>query len=337
MGGTGNLIEESRNSAVAGGVGNYLLKASETFVGGGRANYMFETTAGVIGGGRSNRLSLAGLSVIGGGLNNQVSESGTVVIAGGQNNTVTLDAAYSVIGGGFSNRISSPGSAPASTIAGGQQNEVRSEGGGGTIGGGASNLISGARGMVPGGRNNEAGADAFAAGTRARAVHRGAFVWADATDADVFSSGNNSFVARAAGGVTFYSDAAGSAGVVLPTGAGAWASLSDRAAKENVAPVDVRAVLDRLVALPLGTWNYKTQPAHVRHLGPMAQDFAAAFGLGEDERRISTVDADGVALAAIQGLHAVVKEKDARIAALEDSVAELRKLVETLVKQGGRQ
>jgi hypothetical protein len=55
----------------------------------------------------------------------------------------------------------------------------------------------------------------------------------------------------------------------------------------------------------------------------MAQDFYAAFGLGSDDRHISTVDPDGVALAAIQGLYELAKEKDAQIAELEERVAVL--------------
>lgn len=114
---------------------------------------------------------------------------------------------------------------------------------------------------------------------------------------------------------------------------------SDRSAKENVRPVDPVAVLDKVVALPMGEWNYRRDPA-VRHLGPMAQDFRAAFGLGPDDRHIATVDADGVALAAIQGLDRKLEaseaglrrelaEKDRQIAELKDIVAALRRLVET--------
>lgn len=39
-----------------------------------------------------------------------------------------------------------------------------------------------------------------------------------------------------------------------------------------------------------------------------AQDFHAAFGLGEDPLRISTIDADGLALRAIQALEARTRE-----------------------------
>jgi len=37
-------------------------------------------------------------------------------------------------------------------------------------------------------------------------------------------------------------------------------------------------------------------------VSPLSQAFHDVFGLGDDEEKISTVDADGVALAAIQGL-----------------------------------
>jgi len=86
-------------------------------------------------------------------------------------------------------------------------------------------------------------------------------------------------------------------------------------------PVDARDVLKKVVAMPLNTWQYKSQESKYRHMGPMAQDFFAAFKLGESDKGIDTVDADGVALAAIQGLNALLVEKDARITALEAEVA----------------
>jgi hypothetical protein len=49
--------------------------------------------------------------------------------------------------------------------------------------------------------------------------------------------------------------------------------------------------------MPIQRWNMKSQDASIRHIGPMAQDFHAAFAVGEDNRHINSVDADGVALA----------------------------------------
>jgi hypothetical protein len=58
----------------------------------------------------------------------------------------------------------------------------------------------------------------------------------------------------------------------------------------------------------------------VRRMGPMAQDFYAAFGLGDDDTVITTGDLDRVALASIQGLHQIVQEKDAQIAGLQEQI-----------------
>jgi hypothetical protein len=53
--------------------------------------------------------------------------------------------------------------------------------------------------------------------------------------------------------------------------------------------------------------------------------------VGEDDRHISTSDADGVALAAIKGLHEIVREKDAEIQALKRRLAAIEKLLERSV------
>jgi hypothetical protein len=101
---------------------------------------------------------------------------------------------------------------------------------------------------------------------------------------------------------------------------------SDRHAKTEFETVNPQDVLDQVAALPISRWVFKTDPA-TQHLGPMAQDFHAAFGLGPDDKHIATVDADGVALAAIQGLNLKLEEqlrkKDAQIAELLRRVEEL--------------
>ena len=86
--------------------------------------------------------------------------------------------------------------------------------------------------------------------------------------------------------------------------------------------VDGHSILERLAALPIATWNYKTQDDSVRHMGPMAQDFREAFGLGEDETHISTVDSEGVALAAIQALY---QEKQQEVNHLQEQLTKLEK------------
>jgi hypothetical protein len=100
---------------------------------------------------------------------------------------------------------------------------------------------------------------------------------------------------------------------------------SDRNAKANFALVDPRSVLQRLAAIPIQTWNFKSQPESVRHIGPVAQDFRDAFRLGTDDKHIATVDADGVALAAIQGLYQIVQEKEKQIQQLHARVLRLER------------
>ncbi len=95
----------------------------------------------------------------------------------------------------------------------------------------------------------------------------------------------------------------GLTGPYVNGGSGSWVATSDRNLKTNFEPVDTGDVLDRVLSLPITRWNYKTTDASERHLGVMAQDFHAAFGLnGDDDTGIAGIDADGVALAAIQGL-----------------------------------
>lgn len=103
----------------------------------------------------------------------------------------------------------------------------------------------------------------------------------------------------------------------------AFFTTSDREAKQQITPVDPEAVLAKVAQLPLSEWSFKSAPT-TRHLGPMAQDFRAAFGLGPDDRHIATVDADGVALAAIQGLHREVRGLHREVGGLHREVGGLR-------------
>ena len=93
-------------------------------------------------------------------------------------------------------------------------------------------------------------------------------------------------------------------------------SASDRDLKADFAEVDVEAVLAAVRELPITSWSYREDDPRVRHVGPMAQDFAAGFGVGQDDRHIHAVDANGVALAAIQALAARLEAAEARIAEL---------------------
>ncbi|GGS92689.1 hypothetical protein GCM10010222_37870 [Streptomyces tanashiensis] len=92
----------------------------------------------------------------------------------------------------------------------------------------------------------------------------------------------------------------------------------------GVAPVGAVngfAVLDAVAALPVSTWRYLWEPEGVRHLGPMAQDWHAAFGFNRDDTRIPVVDGLGVALVCIQALQRHVEELRAEVAMLREAVA----------------
>ncbi len=116
----------------------------------------------------------------------------------------------------------------------------------------------------------------------------------------------------------------GGTGTCSYSGGAGWSCTSDRNAKENFKAINSKAILEQLASMPISTWNMKGDTALTPHLGPVAQDFHSAFGLGENDITINTADAQGVALAAIQGLYALVQEQQAKIAELEAQISSLR-------------
>lgn len=334
-GGRGNDVEMFANDAtISGGFGNKIrLNAHYGTIGGGFGNTVErETDYATIGGGERNQVATnADHSTIGGGRENSVESfvaAGT--ISGGQINLMQNEANHSVISGGLNNRIGM--FAIRSTIAGGYGNRIDPSAVSSSVGGGDFNTVESAAvfATIPGGYGNTATSYSFAAGNRAKATNEGAFVWGDSTDADIGSTSSNSVTMRASGGYRLFTDSTATTGAFLAAGSGSWTSMSDRNAKENFRATDAREVLEKVVALPMQTWNYKSQDANIRHIGPMAQDFKAAFGLGESDTGISNVDADGVALAAIQGLNQKLEESRAENAELKKRFADLEQLVKKI-------
>ena len=255
-------------------------------------------------------------------------------VTGGRGNTASGVRAH--VAGGWNNRAGNLESfvgagyadsalGQRSTVCGGGQNVAK-----GTLSsvlGGAQNYADGIYGTILGGAANRTSGfiGCAAAGFGAHSKDDWSFVWGDGSTTTE-SDTARSFTIRASGGVRIYSSLDSIPGVKLFPGASAWAALSDSASKENRAPVDQDELLVRVAALPIETWNYKTQGALVRHIGPMAQDFYGAFGVGESNRHITTTDADGVALAALQALYkrnlvleAALAKLQARIEKLEES------------------
>lgn len=190
---------------------------------------------------------------------------------------------------------------------------------------GARTIAQGNASFAAGFNSAALGSASVALGSNARSGS-GSFTFADQVNA-FFTSGANQFNARATGGVGFYTNGALTAGVELRPGASAWSSVSDVNRKENFKDLDGDEVLAKLAAMPIREWNYKAQESAIRHVGPTAQDFAAAFGLGEDTLRISTIDADGIALRAIQALEARTREENValrtQLAALQSRLDQL--------------
>jgi Chaperone of endosialidase len=101
-------------------------------------------------------------------------------------------------------------------------------------------------------------------------------------------------------------------------------TTSDRNLKMNFAPLNPFDILQRLASLPISTWAYKAQPS-VRHVGPTAQDFANAFGVGASNRRIAVVDADGVELASIKALYTMVTTQKQQITVQQRQIVALQR------------
>ncbi len=299
--GTGSFIGAGGSAYANKGVTSAVNRVSgiDSFIGAGDENYVGASEA-----------------FLGGGLSDSIAASATnAVIAGGDGNNVS--GAYGAVSGGYHNSATASGAA---------------------VGGGSSSSATGQYATIPGGYLNAAnGTGSFAAGTQAKARHNGAFVWSDNNGtAELQSTAAYQFVARASGGFYLFTDATAKTGVKLNPGSGTWSSLSDRTMKTGVVALDDAAVLAKVAALPVSEWSYISEHG-VRHVGPMAQDFYAAFRVGEDDRHITSIDEDGVALAAIKALHAENRElhrenhglrerltrQDARLAALERAVAAL--------------
>jgi hypothetical protein len=271
-------------------------------------------------------------STVGGGIAHRISlNSPNSTIGGGKEHFIADNSAHATISGGNDNYVAGR----FATVSGGFLNEA--SGLGSVVSGGSQNTASGERSIVPGGYANSAtGSSSFAAGQLAVAGDR-TFVWNSYNTTNNLETRTDSFRVQAANGfdvnygankqyyVAFNADNPGfiintSTGIGMST-AGVWTNQSDRAKKREFAPINAREVLRKVVALPLSTWSYLAEESNIRHMGPMAQDFWKAFGLGYGDKTMNDVDSRGVAFAAIQGLNQKLvtegKAKDAKISALE--------------------
>ncbi len=312
----GNSIQLALGTASPGRFDGLVVKRGDTST--------YRSAPNVIGGSGYNYTAsqVSGATIAGGGYadifeevyNNYVSgDFGTV--GGGSNN---FSAASAVVSGGSTNRAYGT----ASSVIGGNYN---------TAIGVASSVLGGTA-------NNADGDYSVAMGRRAKTLGNGSFQFADSNNFDFSSSAANVFRVRATGGVRFVTDIDGTGAVAWScaaySGTG-WSCSSDRNLKQGLKKLDGKKVLAKLAAMPVYQWRPKGQNAHVKHVGPMAQDFMKAFGVGDDDKMIGMQDADGVALAAIQGLNQILKAKDAKIAALEKANASMLKKLAAIERKLG--
>lgn len=335
---------ESEAYATVGGGEHNVSSAEYATVGGGRNNTA-SNRWGTVAGGDDNEAS-GQWSTVGGGSNNSASGN-RAAVAGGRDNTAA--GSYATVAGGYLNEATGRGAA----IGGGgdvvfddPDDENLASGDFSTIAGGADNQTPGEYSSVPGGYNNSANGDySLAAGHRARANDvdgfdvipaHGSFVWGDSSDNLVRAEDDDRFVVQAGGGAKIYteSDTSQDVGAELPAGEGSWQSLSARAAKSNVSPVEPDAVLEGVTDLDIATWNYNGNE-ETQHMGPMAEDFHDQFSLGTDDKHLANVDADGVALAAIQGLADRLETKNERINDLEAENKALRERLSAIEAELG--
>lgn len=305
--GGGNFNTASSRAATIGGGARNEASDNFTNVGGGYKNTVTSPHS-TVGGGRNNAAS--GYDAIVGGGNFNEASGVAATIGGGERNTAT--GADSTVSGGRIN-----GAGECATVGGGELNGAGDSYS--TVAGGFLNKASGEGASIPGGRGNSADGDySFAAGRKANTNgHDGAMVFGDSSDTEITA------------------DAADEAFFQMPVNATSFSNTSSRTKKTSVESVDTGAVLDSVNELDITTWEY-TDTDDGRHMGAMAEAFHDAFGLGQSAERINTVDADGVAMAAIQGLSEKLNDAHDEIKDLESEVASKDDRIESLEAEQDR-
>ena len=170
-----------------------------------------------------------------------------------------------------------------------------------------------------------------AIGNDVKAQHRGSWVIGDSITHQNFrlSQDQDKFHAYFSNGYNLYTTKSSevASGAYMNAGDSAWSSISDKTKKENYKTVNKQEILEKLIAMPIEEWNYKSQDKSIRHIGPYAQDFNKAYGLGDKKLTISTIDADGIALVAIQALNEKLELEKKKNSALEARLEKLELLL----------
>jgi hypothetical protein len=255
--------------------------------------------------------------------------SGDESVALGNNGTASADRAFA-----FNGTASAVGAVAIGSGAQATNDDALALGPSSIAGGLASitigpSIANGNFGVAIGLQNSASGQFSVAIGKNARTANRqGSVVLGDAcasfSSDSVYPTANNQFVARGCGGVKIFTNQGLTSGVELAAGGSGWSAVSDVNRKANFTSVLGEDLLERLRDVPVLQWNYKSQDPGIRHMGPTAQDFKAAFGLGESDLMINSIDIDGVNLAGVKALDARTLLQQDRLTALEAENARLR-------------
>ena len=210
---------------------------------------------------------------------------------------------------------------------------------------GDQTTASGSHSIAMGDESTADGEESLAAGNRTAAESDNSFVWNDGSEYHAIPNSSNdglssskavngepvtgpeTFSVGAQGGVRFITGP--NSATYIDGGSTGWATTSTRSAKTDVTRADPTAVLEAVEAMPISTWEYKTESgegAGTRHIGPMAEDFHGAlpYDLGSSEDHINSLNADGVALGAVKGLARKVNRQKETIAALKAENRDIR-------------
>ena len=354
-----NIQTNAYDSIIGGGLFNQIQAGAQwSFIGGGDANKVkTNATFAVMGGGSNNTIDTNAqyASILGGQLNNIFSSAHFSTIGGGKANNINVLAQYATIPGGGGNTVAGNFSFAAGEYASALHNQtfVWNDNSAGTFQSTADNqfcvhamggiqlagdvsLSGGAayQHMSLGGGNSTG----YFYGSYPKwgdGVHLGYNYYADASGVNHIpnTGGGTSRITAgygeiilAVGGV----NAAPSITMLHVTTSGVCvngtvSNCSDRNVKQDFAPVSPAQILDKVLQMPVSEWSYKMDAA-TRHIGPMAQDFYSAFNVGMDDKHIASIDEDGVALAAIQGLNQKLEEKEKEIQTLKNKAAQVDSL-----------
>jgi len=343
VGGGRDNVASSNQTTIGGGANNEA-KSVGTTVAGGDSNVSSSYQA-TVGGGYGNVAS-GDQSVVSGGLDNEATVSHATV-GGGRKNVA--EAQFATIAGGGPSNTSNPSGTnnvvydSYGTIGGGANNQVGLDDGNSnqphaTVGGGIQNQATGQDATVPGGQGNvAAGTGSLAAGRFASARDDFSFVWNDTmgwtSNGDFSSSeavdgepvtGSNTFNVSATGGVRFVTG--GTTVTYIDSGTAGWSNTSSRAAKTNVDPIDPERALEGVESLEIASWEYEDEDGDgngAPRIGPFAEEFHDAFDVGGSDEHINSIDVDGVALAAIQGLSKRLEDRSERVESQRERIESL--------------